>query len=170
MQKPTLFALALLASIQACVVHGAPMHNYAVRVAPVAASASAYEDGTLLKGSTATCYVMVNGYRRGIVSAEVFLGMGFTWGAVRTISDAEVATIPQGPDVRGYADLYAEDALLKGPSRPHVYIIRGGRRHHVASPEVFNAMGLDWSAIRTIPDGFLALIPEGPAITSAGKS
>jgi hypothetical protein len=124
----------------------------------------AYEDGTLLQASGPAVYVVVLGQRRWINSAQAFTSMGFDWNAITHVPDAALNAVPLGAPVARIADLYPEDTLLKSADRPHVYVIHGGRRQHVANEATFNALHLDWGRVRTVPRALLERIPEGPPI------
>ncbi len=153
----------LCAALASGAYYAAPARCDAQTPAP-----GAYEDGTLLQASGPAVYVVVLGQRRWINSAEAFTSMGFDWNAITHVPDAALNAVPQGAPVARIADLYPEDTLLKSPDRPHVYIIHGGRRQHVANEATFNALHLDWGRVRTVPRAFLERIPEGPPIAVEG--
>lgn len=64
------------------------------------------------------------------------------------------------PDAGAPGLAVPDGALLKG-SGPDIYLIEAGKRRHVPDPSTFNAMGLDWSEVKTIPDAQLELVPLG---------
>jgi hypothetical protein len=53
-------------------------------------------EGTLIKGSGPTVYVVEEGRRRPFRSPEALLGAGFRWNHVRTMSDDAVRSVPEG--------------------------------------------------------------------------
>jgi len=55
-----------------------------------------FRDGTLLKGSDSTVYVIEDNKKRGICSAEVFESMGYNWSNIITLSDDTLNTISEG--------------------------------------------------------------------------
>jgi phospholipase C len=57
----------------------------------------------------------------------------------------------------------ADRTLLTGAG-PEVYIMAGGKASWIPGPSIFDAMGLDWSAITTISDADLRLVPRGPLL------
>ena len=62
-----------------------------------------YPDGSLLKSSTLPAVWLVQvGQRHWIPSPDIFNADGFSWQSILTVSDSEVAAIPQGPDVPLY--------------------------------------------------------------------
>ncbi|TAN35707.1 MAG: hypothetical protein EPN23_10520 [Verrucomicrobia bacterium] len=54
------------------------------------------KDGDLIKGSGAGVYVIKDGKRSGIESAEQFKALGYKWEKVLQISDEDLAAIPEG--------------------------------------------------------------------------
>lgn len=84
----------------------------------------AYPDGTLLKSSDQPAvWLIKNGQRDWIPSPDVFNTDGFSWAAILVVSDAEIAAIPQGPDVPLYTTWLTpgpQDPTLPGPVLPTV--------------------------------------------------
>ena len=114
-----------------------------------------YADGTLLKElSKPTVYVVYGGAKFGIPSPEVFNALGFSWGNIRVVPDGALAPIPNG--------IPRDSTLLKELSNPTVYVVYGGAKFGIPSPEVFNALGFSWGNIRVVPDGALASVPNIP--------
>ena len=60
---------------------------------------------------------------------------------------------------------YADGTLLKA-SGPQVDIMQGHERRWIPDIATFNYMGLNMSAVQTIPDSAWAAIPVGPALPS----
>ncbi|MBZ5523583.1 MAG: hypothetical protein LAP21_15220 [Acidobacteriia bacterium] len=56
-----------------------------------------YPDGTLIKGSGDPVSLISGGMRRWIPDPATFNAMGFSWGAIQTVSDAVYNSIPAGP-------------------------------------------------------------------------
>ncbi|MDR3371998.1 hypothetical protein [Rhodoferax sp.] len=62
-----------------------------------------YPDGSLLASHTQPpVWLVQDGQRHWIPSPDIFNADGFSWDAILFISDAEIAAIPQGPDVPLY--------------------------------------------------------------------
>jgi hypothetical protein len=57
-----------------------------------------------------------------------------------------------------------EGCLRKEDSKPQVYLIEGGRKRWVTSPAVLLALGRTWADVRSVPDGALSNIPDGPDV------
>ena len=60
-----------------------------------------FTDGTLLQGTAPDVWVMEGGQKRHAVSAELFLGCGYQWGNINTISDSMLNSIPNGSTLSG---------------------------------------------------------------------
>jgi hypothetical protein len=52
--------------------------------------------------------------------------------------------------------------LVKAADQPEVYVVYGGAKFWIPSPEVFNAMGFQWNAIQTVSVQDIAAIPNVP--------
>jgi hypothetical protein len=59
---------------------------------------------------------------------------------------------------------YNDGTLLKSNDRPEVWLISGGQRHWIPSPDIFNADGFSWAAILVVSDAEIAAIPQGPDV------
>jgi hypothetical protein len=57
-----------------------------------------------------------------------------------------------------------EGCLRKEDSKPKVYLIENGRKRWVTSPAVLFALGKTWSDVRSVPDGALTNVPDGPDV------
>ena len=55
-----------------------------------------------------------------------------------------------------------DGALLKEQSRPEVFVVYGGAKFHIPSPDEFTALGFAQKYIRVVSDGQLAPIPDVP--------
>jgi hypothetical protein len=55
-----------------------------------------------------------------------------------------------------------EGSLRKEDSKPQVYLIQGGMKRWITSPQVLFAFGKSWSDVRVVPDGALNSLPAGP--------
>src|SRR5690242_3569143 len=56
---------------------------------------------------------------------------------------------------------YADGTLLRSNDQPQVWLIQGGQRHWIPSPDIFNADGFSWSAILVVSDAEINAIPQG---------
>ena len=73
-----------------------------------------------------------------------------------------IATAPAAATVRIW-DL-PEGCLRKEDSKPKVYLIAGGAKGWITSPAVLFALGRSWGDVRSVPDGALTGIPDGPDV------
>ncbi|MBX7096220.1 MAG: hypothetical protein K1X89_00785 [Myxococcaceae bacterium] len=74
----------------------------------------------------------------------------------------EASFAPAGPPAPP-PRVYADGALLREASGSKVYLIVGGAKLHVPDPQQFEAMKLDWNAIRVVKDRSLGTVPDVPA-------
>lgn len=122
--------------------------------------ASKYENGTLIKGSDETVYVMMGGVKRPIPE-NTLKNLGLTGIAIETIPDKELSLIPEGyslPEIK-----YPNGTLVKG-SGPNVYLIQGGLRRLIPDKTTFESLGFEWNRVKTIQTNELSLIAEGEPI------
>jgi hypothetical protein len=57
-----------------------------------------------------------------------------------------------------------EGCLRKEDSKPRVYLIESGRKRWVTTPQVLSALGKTWADVRSVPDGGLMNVPDGPDV------
>src|SRR3989344_2832145 len=55
-----------------------------------------FKDGSLIKGSPYTVYLIDSGKKRGFTSAAAFLGLGYSFLQVRSVPDGELDLHEQG--------------------------------------------------------------------------
>jgi hypothetical protein len=55
-----------------------------------------------------------------------------------------------------------EGCLRKEDSKPKVYLIENAAKRWVTSPAVLFALGKSWADVRSVPDGGLLTVPDGP--------
>jgi hypothetical protein len=124
-------------------------------------------DGHLLKGPGPQVYVMQDGKRRHIISETVLGACGYSWNAVRTISDADVASIPLGDPLSTAPCPVLQPStgsLFKG-SGPEVYAAESGLRRHVTSESTFVSCGYQWGNVDWLRDAEIAEIAAAAPIT-----
>ena len=118
--------------------------------------ATAPQDGSLLKErSTPKVHLVLGGCGFAFSSEESFTNLGYKWADVRTVADGTLRRLRRCP---------RDGTLLKESDKAEVYIAWCSELRWVRSEERFNALGLDWNAIRAVPMGSIAAIPTGPAI------
>lgn len=117
--------------------------------------------GCVVRGATTTLYLYQDGHKRAFPSPEVFLSHGYHWQQVVQLSDAELATLPDGPPLT-----FRNGVLLKGQEET-VYIVEHGCRRPFVSATAFEALGYRWENVLTIPDEQLATLPMGACVMAA---
>lgn len=54
-----------------------------------------------------------------------------------------------------------EGSLRKEDSKPKVFLIQGGKKRWITSPQVLVALGKTWADVRVVPDGGLSSLSDG---------
>lgn len=121
--------------------------------------ASVHPNGTLLKGSSAAVYLIDNGRRRHIPSANVFASQ-FRRDEIVTVPDSTVSRYSTGQPV-GFRD----GTLIRTPDKK-VWIVASAVRRHIPSGAVLNALGYRRDLIRDVRDSEAGLHREGADLTS----
>jgi hypothetical protein len=104
-------------------------------------------DGRLLSDrSDPAIHVVRGGGRFHVPSPEEFEANGFQWHEVIEAQDGSMEHVATYP---------ADGTLLRERTSAPVYVVYGRRAFHIPSPEAFDALGLNWAALRIIPDGSL---------------
>lgn len=126
-----------------------------------------FRDGSLVKGSGDTVFVIEHGKKREIYSAAIFEGLGYRWNNIRKIPDSTLQRIELGPTVCS-TDRHPDGTLVKGKEDP-IYLLRAGQKCHLSSPQVFLSWGYKWNQVITISESELAGYPLGPAVVAQEK-
>ncbi len=63
------------------------------------------------------------------------------------------------------ADEYPDRTLVTD-SGDAIYIVMNGKARWIPSPTIFETLGLDWNAVRTIPDADLSSLEKAPLVVS----
>jgi endonuclease YncB( thermonuclease family) len=130
-----------------------------------------YRDGALLSNRGAV-YVISDGARRPIESANTFLQKGYKWSNVIAVSDSELAPHPMGAILTS-GDIHPNGSLLVRPGG-EVYVIKNGQRRYIPSPLIFEAryrweslIDVSESYLNTYTQGENEFYPDGLLISSA---
>jgi hypothetical protein len=108
-------------------------------------------DGTLIKETShPEVYIVYGGAKFYIPSWDQFTAMGLDPNAIQVIPDGSLNQFGVMP---------RDGTLLKELSRNEVYVIRGGKKVWVPNEDEFNRAGLDWNAIRIVPDDSTSSMP-----------
>ncbi|TSC95935.1 MAG: glycosyl hydrolase [Parcubacteria group bacterium Athens1014_10] len=105
-----------------------------------------YPDGTLVKGSGSGVYVIADGRKMPVKSAKAFLGLGYKWGQIKKIKDAELEKYENGVAIDENS-VHPEGALIKVKGTVGVYQVKGGKLSPITSREVFEANKLKWNKV-----------------------
>lgn len=124
-----------------------------------------FYDGTLVKGSAGTVYVIEFGKRRAFCSASVFEGLGYRWDQIVTIPDSILGTIPTGSDICSTGS-HPDGAVAKTASSAAVYLLNNVSGNKVKrlfpSGENFLSWGYRWEQVLTISSTEMASYASGP--------
>jgi hypothetical protein len=133
--------------------------------------AMTFRDGSILSYG-GTVYVVSDGMRRPIESAQAFLSLGFSWGNVRAVSKSELDAHPQGGLLR-LGDWHPDGVLLQSP-QDAMFVIDDGKRRYIPSPLIFEsqfrwqeAVKVSSEVLNRYPQGQNMLYPDGLLIASA---
>lgn len=121
--------------------------------------------GTLIKGSGPSIYLLQNGQKRFIPSAEVYFSYSQNWNYYVAISDSRLNDYPNGPDL-----LFREGTLVKASNNVNVYQIEypSSTKRFITSPDVFLGLGYQWEDIITTSSAIISQHPTGSNINSLG--
>jgi len=120
-------------------------------------AAMTYRDGSLIS-NRGKVYVVSDGNRRHIDTANTFIQKGYKWGNIVSVSDAELGVHPEGEILRS-ADNYPNGSLILAPDRK-VYVLREGKRRWVPSPLIFEAR-YKWESIIPVSQEIINSYTEG---------
>lgn len=121
-----------------------------------------FRDGTLLRGSSYTVYVVEAGRKRPFVTADDFEGMGYRWENILQVEDALLDSLPLGKPLT-ITDRYPNGTLLQGESKT-VYLLKDGRRCAIPSIQVFQSWGFAWEQVVSVADSTLVKYAQGEVI------
>jgi len=105
-----------------------------------------YPDGTLVKGSSPAVYVISEGQKRPIHSAQAFSNLGYQWGNIKRIRDVELNKYEQGLVVAKTSSA-PEGSLIRVKNTAGVYQVKGGKLKSVQSKEVFETHKFKWENV-----------------------
>lgn len=120
-------------------------HTYTYN--PIKDSIGLRPNGTLIKTATASnVYWIDEGIKRWVESPVAFESWGFNWGSIITVTSAELAAYETGAPL-----LMRPGTLVKKFHDPRVYLFGfDDQLHWIASADVFNSLGLNWSDVQEI--------------------
>jgi len=122
-----------------------------------------FPDGTLLHGAGHRVYVMVQGVKRHVPDALTMDVRRMREGDINHVAESTLALVEQGSPL---LSARTTGTLLKGTG-PMVYVMDGGAKRHISSPDVMTACGYSWEAIQLASDPALGAVASGPPLASA---
>ena len=119
-------------------------------------------EGELFKiGGDSKIYLIENGKRKHIPSAEEFNKRGFKWNDIKTVSSDILDKYPEESyEAVGISKKSSSHILLRTPEDSKIYLIENGKRKHIPSAEEFNKRGFKWNDIKTVSSATLNQYPE----------
>jgi outer membrane protein assembly factor BamB len=120
---------------------------------PEGAPLPSLKNGAVIRQSNGPIYVIRDGQRLWLRTAEDLAAAGASPAQAQTIEDRLIRTVP----------LSLQDGFLLKGTGERVFVYGGGTRSWLQTPEALNARG-DWSQVHFISDAALNAIPEGQAI------
>lgn len=121
-----------------------------------------FREGTLVRGSEKTVYLIEHQQKRPFASAAVFEALGYRWQNVMSAPDHCLADIASGCPVT-LGDLHPDGTLVRGQEEA-VYLLKQGKRYLIPTVRVFRSWGYRWEQIVPLTDQQLAQYPLGGAI------
>jgi hypothetical protein len=118
-------------------------------------------DGMAIKGSGSSTYLMRGGMKHPIPNGQTFEANGLDWGAVISLPDATVNSLPTGQPV---LNLLGDGYLFKGEPN-WTFVMQGGRLRHITGPSVMTACGYTNASIHRISNRWLGAVPTGPPLS-----
>jgi len=129
------------------------------------AKGETYKNGSLLKSmGNDKVYLIENGKKRWITTAEIFAVNGYKWKDLVIVTDFELNIFSDGENISNLNPvLKSNDSLLKG-SGNEVYLIENGKKRWITTAKVFVSSGYKWENIIIVPNIELSLYSEGENI------
>ncbi|MBU1102667.1 cohesin domain-containing protein [Patescibacteria group bacterium] len=115
-----------------------------------------YSNGSLLRASNSDkVYLIENGQKRWVPSAEVFISNGYSWSNIVIVEPSALSQYPDGPNVLLSTSSILEGGLIRAQGDIDVYIVKyvGTKKFKrlILSPSVFNSyQHLKWSDIKDV--------------------
>ncbi len=122
-----------------------------------------YADGTLVKGpSDPLVYLVTNGQKRGFVSGEVFLGLGFKFSNVQSAPQNTFADLSTGANLDSAA--VAHPAGVKVISNGAIWLMTTSGRMGFPSMAAFNSFGYNLAHVVAANSYDLAMADQGAVV------
>jgi len=127
--------------------------------------------GRVLKGKGSEVYYVEEDSKRHFPNAEVFLGLGYTWRDIKTISDTELSKFQTG---KAMHLIHYPGDVVKTANNPSVFLLENldgvTHRRVFQSAEVYLNNGFRWQDIVTISNAEMNSYPQAhPMIMRDGS-
>lgn len=122
--------------------------------------------GTLIKGSGPAIYLLQNGFKRHLLSPEIFNSYYRSWSYYVNISDSRLDDYPNGPNI-----IFRQGTLIKGIGYPEVYQVEypSAIKRHIISPAIFYGLGFSWNSVVETSIDLVNLHLSGSDINATGS-
>lgn len=117
-----------------------------------------YREGTLVKGSAPIVYIISEGVKRPFVSADVFLGLGYSFGNIVFDEGSVLGTIPTGTEI--YSANISHPAGTLVNHNGTIYVMDTSARIGIPSLEVFNSHGYEFKDVVTASAAYDNTMPS----------
>lgn len=118
-----------------------------------------FRDGSLIKGSDETVYVIEHGRKRPIPSVAIFEGLGYRWKNIIVVPDKILASTDTG-EILTSTDKHPDGTLVKSAGEA-AFLLEAGAKRLFPTVQVFVSWGYKWQQIITITESELASYPLG---------
>ena len=127
-------------------------------------SQAAFGEGALIRGLSNKVYVIENGLKRWIKTADIFNKLRYSWANIISVSKDLLDDTPLGENItRDYQ--YPDGTLVKG-IEPPVYLIEKGLKRWIPNLQIFAARAFKWQNVIQAEDKILNRIKKGDDISA----
>lgn len=122
-------------------------------------------EGSRVRKSDGTMYLVQNGTKRGFYSWEVYRSWGYDGSDHAELATSELDLYPNGALMA-----FRDGTLLKEPSNPTVYVVEHQLKRPFPSLAVMQEYGYQEADIQVVPDGQLAWMTTGPMMETGSPT
>lgn len=116
-----------------------------------------FREGTLVKGSEPTVYVIQNvggvNHKRSLDNLENFNRLGYSFSNVISATDSELSVILTDSPYTTSIAAHPNGTLIRSAGSPDVYYIINGEKHSMTSANIFSSHRFNWSQVVTATAG-----------------
>jgi hypothetical protein len=117
---------------------------------------ASFDVSYVMKGGDGKVYLIDQNTKHHIRDPLTFNGLGFNWSDIRTATDSWLNSLSTGNSLW---------LLVKSSSRPEVYLVDSGTKHHIPDPFHFQLWGFRWEDVATLSDNAIDQISTGANVT-----